>query len=53
MLSFVSKVAEESDHSMEELMQRKVQQLRIKLEEREKVRRAVADERKRRHSAKR
>ena len=46
-------MVEGSDHSIKKLMEQKVQQLRVKLEEREKVRRAVAKERKRRYSAKR
>lgn len=44
---------ERGGQDVEELMQRKVQQLKVKLEEREKVRRAVAEERKRRHLMKR
>lgn len=48
-----NQMVEGSDHSIKKLMEQKVQQLRVKLEEREKVRRAVAKERKRRYSAKR
>ena len=44
---------EGSGSDTEGLMQRKVQQLKVKLEEREKVRRAVVEERKRRHSIRR